>query len=229
MIQKDSDDPYCYPGSKVLRNYADIQDQETLDQFEADQVSLNFRAIRERPITGPFDLKRFQETHHRIFEGIYPFAGELRRTGRIGKTRPYGQDVSYPPSIYLQPQLDDLFRQLKAENCLNGQDIDEFAERLAHYYVELDAAHSFREGNSRTLRMFTQDIARANGYTLDWTKCSETEEQRHNLYRARDKGVLQGKSADLAAIMRSVLSPAEPERATFRIVRKRSGRGGFER
>ena len=32
-------DPYCYPGTIVLKNLLDIRDQETLDEFEADYIS----------------------------------------------------------------------------------------------------------------------------------------------------------------------------------------------
>jgi len=213
MSAKGSEDPYLYPGTQILKNLRDIRDQKTLDEFEADRVAANIVAIAERPITGPFDLSRLQETHRRLFEGVYPFAGELRQTGRMVKTRESGETVSYPPSAFIGQHIESTLDQLRNES-FTALDADAFAKRIAYYYAELDAAHPFREGNSRTLRMFTADIARVTGWQLTWRECSRTNEQRQALYRARDKAVRAADSRDLAAMIRSVLSPIEDEGQT---------------
>ena len=41
------DDPLCYPGTQVLRNKADIRDQDELDQFE--QLMFESRAMERLP------------------------------------------------------------------------------------------------------------------------------------------------------------------------------------
>jgi cell filamentation protein len=79
------------------------------------------------------------------------------------------------------------------------------AQRLAYYYGDLDAIHAFREGNSRTLRAFTADLAQAAGYRLVWAKVGE---QRQQLYHARDVAVMRGDTSELAGIFRTCLSKA---------------------
>lgn len=62
---------------------------------------------------------------------------------------------------------------------------------MAVLYADLDHAHGFYEGNSRTLREFTRCMADAAGYTLDWTKGGIGAEARNTLYVARDVEVLE--------------------------------------
>jgi cell filamentation protein len=45
---------------------------------------------------------------------------------------------------------------------------DEFAERLTHYYAEINAVHPFREGNGRAQRAFLRQLALDAGHTLAW-------------------------------------------------------------
>ena len=68
------------------------------------------------------------------------------------------------------------------------------------YYSELDAIHAFREGNSRTLRAFTSDLAQSVGHRLDWALTAQTEEQRMRLYHARDLAVMRGDTPELTQI-----------------------------
>ena len=65
-------DPYVYPGTNVLINNGDYRTQAELNQFEEDAVILAFAGMKSRPITGPFEVRRLQETHRRIFGKVYP-------------------------------------------------------------------------------------------------------------------------------------------------------------
>jgi len=65
-------DPYCYPGTDILRNLEDIRDRKALGDFEADAVAASLINLRRNPIAGPFDTGRLQETHRRIFGNVYP-------------------------------------------------------------------------------------------------------------------------------------------------------------
>lgn len=98
------------------------------------------------------------------------------------------------------------FAALKAEDDLHGLDAAKFAARLAFYYSELDAIHPFREGNSRTLRAFTSDLAQAAGYRLDWARSGSAPEDRQRLYHARDLAVMRGDPAELAGIIAANLA-----------------------
>jgi cell filamentation protein len=199
-------DPYVYPGTNVLKNLEDLRDQKALDRFEADAVAVSIIDLKRNPIQGPFDLRRLQETHRRIFGRVYPWAGELRNdTGLMAKNRS-GFVVAYGPSQNVPGALATVFSALKAERHLQGLDAAAMAGRLAYYYSELDAIHGFRDGNSRTLRVFTADLAESAGHRLDWARVAQTEEDRQRLYHARDLAVMRGDTSELAQIISAALA-----------------------
>jgi cell filamentation protein len=198
-------DPYCYPGTDVLINNGDHRIQSELNKFEADAVFLAYAGLQTRPATGPFDASRLKETHRRIFANVYPWAGEFRQgIGMMTKERS-GFVVTYGPSENVPAALAATFAALKTENGLQGLDAARFAVRLAFYYSELDAIHAFREGNSRTLRAFTSDLAQAAGHRLDWSRAGSSQEDRHGLYHARDLAVMRGDTSELAQIIGACL------------------------
>lgn len=195
-------DPYTYPGTDVLINKGDYRTQHELDQFESDAVFLALGVLKDRPITGPFDTARLQQTHRRIFGNVYPWAGELRRDiGMMAKTRASGYTVAYGPSAHVPGALADTFNKLKGENFLAGLDAARIASRLAYFYSELDAIHAFRDGNSRTLRAFISDLAESAGHRLDWAPSAATPELRQRLFVARDQAVMRGDISELASII----------------------------
>jgi cell filamentation protein len=178
-------------------NLGDIRDQKALDRFEAQIASASIARLSIDPIKGSFDTRRLQETHRRIFGNVYPWAGEFRKgIGMMAKNRS-GFVVAYGPSENVPVALADTFAKLTAEGDLLGLDREAIAARLAYYYSELDAIHAFREGNSRTLRAFTSDLARSAGHRLDWARTAKTEEQRLQLYHARDLAVMRGDTSEL--------------------------------
>jgi len=196
-----ANDPYCYPGTDVLINLENIRDQQALNQFEAQIASTEIARLSISPIKGPFGVARLMETHCRIFGNIYPWAGELRKgIGMMTKNRS-GFVVADGPSENVPSALATTFAALKAEKDLRGLDLATFAGRLAFYYSELDAIHPFREGNSRTLRAFTADLAEAAGHRLDWSRTASTAEHRQRLYHARDLAVMRGDISELTQIL----------------------------
>ena len=200
-----ANDPYCYPGTDVLINLENIRDQKTLNHFEAQTASANIARLAINPIQGPFDVRRLQETHRRIFGNVYPWAGEIRKDiGLMAKNRS-GFVVSYGPSQNVPGALETTFAALKAEKELQGLDIAAMAKRLAYYYSELDAIHAFRDGNSRTLRAFTSDLAQAGGHRLDWALAAHADGDREKLYHARDLAIMRGDLSELTGIIAASL------------------------
>jgi len=198
-------DPYVYPGTNVLINLKDLRNQKSLDRFEADAVAVGLVDLGQNPIRSPFDIHRLRETHRRIFARVYPWAGEIRKDiGLMAKNRS-GFVVAYGPSQNVPGALAGTFAALKTENCLVGLDTGTMAKRLAYYYSELDAIHAFRDGNSRTLRAFTTDLAQAAGHRLDWASAAQVEEDRQRLYHARDLAVMRGDLTELIAIIAAAL------------------------
>ena len=200
-----SEEPYGYPGTDILRNLGEIRSREELEAFEADATVANIIELRRKPIKGPFDARRLKETHRRIFGSVYSWAGEFRTgIGMMAKTRS-GFTVAYGLSENVPAALDEAFTRLKGENGLSGLEAAAFANRLAYYYGELDAIHAFREGNSRTLRAFTSDLAQAAGHRLNWAVAARSADAQKSLYHARDIAVMRGDVSELVTIIAACL------------------------
>jgi cell filamentation protein len=59
--------------------------------------------------------------------------------------------------------LTAVLKELNGADGLRGLKPNRFAERMAKLYGDLDHLHRFKEGNSRTLRTFTRQLAREAG------------------------------------------------------------------
>ncbi|MFC4670688.1 Fic/DOC family protein [Seohaeicola nanhaiensis] len=136
-----SEDPLCYPGTGVLRNKADLKDQDELDQFE----QLMFLTRSEEPLPeGALDYAHYRAIHHHFFQDVYSWAGQPRQI----RTAKGGNWFCYPE--YIDTEMNRVFRELSEENHLaDTTSLQDFALRAAHYIAEINAVHPFREGNGR--------------------------------------------------------------------------------
>ena len=81
-----SQDPYCYPDTHVLKNLGNCLNSKDLDVFETHMIAFALPKFREKPILLPFGSDRLKETHRRLFDCVYPWAGQFREhTGRMTK------------------------------------------------------------------------------------------------------------------------------------------------
>jgi len=204
-------DPYCYPGSIVLRNKFDIHDEEHLKATEARIAAVALIVLEDDRLKGATDENRFKATHRAIFENLYDWAGTYRNNvGRMTKGRATGRVVTYGNSENVPGEMNRVFRELAAENYLVGLDQEKFAERITYFYSEIDSTHPCREGNSRTLRQFSADIALAAGYELDWEPTGVTDDSRNALYTARDLAFERRQYQPLFDIIRANLRTLQP-------------------
>lgn len=163
-IYKDKGSIHCYPGTNVLKNKLNINDAEKLSKYEAKITAAKSLALRQKGITGNFDVEHFKSIHKILFEDIYPFAGILRDEN-ISKG-----EFRFASFEYIEPELERLMNELKNENYLEGLSKENIAKRLAYYLSELNVLHPFREGNGRTTREFIRQLALKNGYKLNLSK-----------------------------------------------------------
>ena len=183
MAIAENTDPYCYPGSSILRNNFDIRDAEELKTAEARVAAIALFALQDEPLSGPANEERLKVTHRAIFQNIYDWAGTYRQNvGTMTKGRFGGYQVTYGNSQFVPEEMARIFRELTSEDYLRELEPDQFASRLAYFYSEIDSTHPFREGNSRTLRQFSSDLALNASYELDWEPTGLTEESRNALY-----------------------------------------------
>ena len=134
--------------------------------------------LRLQPIKGRFDAEHLKAIHGHIFQDHPEFSpGQYReprdfphyvknRKLEAGVTR---HRVHYMPHNY-PARVDQILADFGGIKGLQGLPLDQAADRLAKLYGDLDHAHPFVEGNSRTLRTFTQQLAKEAGYRLDWIR-----------------------------------------------------------
>lgn len=95
-----------------------------------------------------------QEIHKALFDGLYPFAGEIRKLN-ISKG-----GFRFANSLYLIPALEAIEKMPETT----------FEEIIAKY-VEMNIAHPFMEGNGRATRIWLDMMLRkALGKVVDWQK-----------------------------------------------------------
>lgn len=69
-------DPYCYPGTDVLRNCLGLTDDSAL--HEAERNLSEIAASQLDFDLPPYDLVYLQRVHRHLFGDVYEWAGELR-------------------------------------------------------------------------------------------------------------------------------------------------------
>jgi cell filamentation protein len=167
------------------------------EQAEGALTYARIEELDRQPVEGRFDLEHLREVHRRIFQdlphhvpGIFrPDApGHIKGRQLEGSGQRY--HVHYAPRREVDAKLEATLAGLQGGDAMRGLDPDQFAERMATLYGDLDYLHPFQEGNSRTLRAFTSQLAREAGYELQWGGTNVNAEARDRLYVARDKEVI---------------------------------------
>ncbi|RXH17452.1 Fic/DOC family protein [Bradyrhizobium guangzhouense] len=151
------ENPYCYPGTTVLKNKLGLEARRDLDAFEAEIVAQ--RAEEALPI-GKLTYAHYRAIHRHLFQDVYDWAGNIR-TVRISKG---GSMFCYPESI--DREMSTLFGSLARQKQFKGLTVEVFAMRAAHFLAELNAIHPFREGNGRTQLTFLTLLAETAGHPL---------------------------------------------------------------
>ncbi len=111
-LYQDRNSSYCYENSHTLINELNIKDEKILQKYEAKITAAKLLSLRQRGITGNFDVKHFMAIHTYLFEDIYPFAGKFR-TEDISKGV-----FSFAHWEYIDTELERLLCELKTEQFL---------------------------------------------------------------------------------------------------------------
>jgi len=152
------EDPYCYPGTTVLKNIPGIRDQTALDEFEA--------AITAQRADEPLPAVRlgaahYKAIHHHLFQNVYAWASKFR-TVRISKD---GSAFCYPENI--EREMKSLLKSLRDKRYLWNLSRDRFADEAARLLSTLNAVRPFRGGNGRTQTKFLALLANRARHPLD--------------------------------------------------------------
>ena len=179
----------------------------TAEQRQALEATYTWQRVVELrldPVRGKFNAAHLKEINRRIFQDLPGLGFDDVTPGQYRPPVAPGNDwiksrsletvtaqsnVAYSPmDEAAQTRLD---KALKAMNLavLIKLKTAEFTQAIGKLYAELDYIHPFSDGNSRTLREFTRELAEASGYTLDWERFEKTPAGRDVLYIARDRSV----------------------------------------
>lgn len=162
-------DPYLIQGTNVLRNLENISSAEELSRFESSVSRLRMMEfLNGSPRVEP-NMSGVQAIHYQLFQDVYDWAGQLR-TVNIGK----GESLFLPLEFFPRG-IEYFVRTLKEDHFLQGLSRDQFIERLAVNFDNLNVLHPFREGNGRTQRVFWSVLARDAGWDIHWDKISAQE------------------------------------------------------
>jgi cell filamentation protein len=154
-------DPYCYPGTSVLKNRLELRSQVELEKFEA--LSVAQRAQHPLP-AGRLSYADYRAIHRHLFQDVYDWAGRIRSV-RLAKN---DSMFCYPENI--DREMRRIFEGLAGENQFRDLDAEVFARKAAHFLTELNAIHPFREGNGRTQGVFLGILADQAGHPLDFER-----------------------------------------------------------
>jgi cell filamentation protein len=190
-------DPHFDYEHGILRNLPGYTSQAKLERFEAaESAAANIR-LKISPVKGSFDSAHLKEIHARIFQNIYPWAGEFRQVNLRRSASYYFALVQF-----METNLKNTLAKLAAENHLKGLDAVAFASRAAYYLGELNSIHPFREGNGRTQREFIRELAAEAGHRINWNRVTgaqmvDASIESHNL----------GNNDAFAALIASAIVP----------------------
>jgi len=179
--------------------------KEQRDQLEADLTFPRIVELELNPVQGQFDAAHLKEINRRIFQDL-PGAGLTDITpGQYRPASPAGKDwyknrglsVANKQTFFVAYSSMDASAQTRLDTALQSADPAKlgklktkgFTDAIAKLYVELDYLHPFSDGNSRTLRTFTRQLAREAGYNIDWERFNKGKGGRDVLYIARDLSV----------------------------------------
>lgn len=159
---------YYYDGTTVLKNNLGIKDKKLLFSTERKLTSLRMSELHENPIKGKFDFDYLKEIHYRLFQDLYPWAGQIRRS-EIAKLDLFClyDKINYFANI--------IFSNLVRENYYIGYDNKTKLLKLVELFGDINGLHPFREGNGRSQREFIENLAAINGITLDLTNISQEQ------------------------------------------------------
>ena len=159
-------DPYFDDDIDDLRNLLGARTSEELKKLEPQVVFANELELESIGIPRTNNFTELLLIHRQLFKGVYDWAGEIR-TVDIMKNAEGAEYFLIVSKINNAASY--VFGELTKENHLRDLPKEEFVNRLAYFYDQLNYIHPFREGNGRAQRVLWNRIAKDAGYELDWT------------------------------------------------------------
>ena len=146
----------------TLANRLGITDSAELARVEEKISKRKALELFESGLLDTFPVGTFEglaQIHHFLFNDIYAFAGKVREVN-IAKG-----SFRFAPVMYLQAALQNISQMPQST-------FDQIIEK----YVEMNAAHPFREGNGRSTRIWLDAILKKElGRVIDWSRVDKED------------------------------------------------------
>ena len=167
----------CYDGTTCLINKFNVRNENKLMELEAQITFAKAVMLEESPIEGNFDFEHFKKIHEFLFCDLYDWAGQPR-TVNISKKRTKFADFNQIESIATA-----CFRKI-SNGYLEDLPFDDFAQRIAELYNDINYIHPFREGNGRVERIYFTQLIRYYGYDINFSEIDTDELMTATIYAA---------------------------------------------
>jgi hypothetical protein len=161
-----SKDPYVYDDTNILKNLANIKEQNKLDDYETTMVNLGIIKLLKSDI----EIVKVNDIfliHKILFENVYDWAGE-KRVINIYKTEPILNGLSVNYSDYKKIDF-ELTKIQKALDSTKWEDLpkNEMINKVVKIISSIWRVHSFREGNTRVVTLFLYYFLKTIGFKVN--------------------------------------------------------------
>lgn len=179
----------------TLENKLGITDSSELSRVEEKISKTKALELFETGLLNTFEVGTFEglaKIHKYLFSEIYDFAGKMR-TVNMAKG-----GFRFAPVMYLKTALDNISKMPQST-------FDEIVEK----YVEMNAAHPFREGNGRSTRIWLDAIFKKElKMVVDWSKVD-----KNDYLLAMERSPI--KDVEIKVILKTALTDKINDRAVY--------------
>lgn len=192
-------DPYFDEVIGDLRNLLGVKSSEELRQLEPQIVFANELELESVNIPRTNDLAELLAIHEQLFRNVYDWAGHIR-TVDIKKNTEGAEFFLIVSKI--QDAATFIFTELAKEHNLANLPQEQFMERLAYFYDQLNYIHPFREGNGRAQRILWTRVACDAGYGINWDEIVSNENDEASRIAAEEVDL-----SGLTIMFRKIVKP----------------------
>lgn len=192
---------YLDDARTVLVNKLGIADLAALQALEEEHLVRAYdRLLRETRTDTPLTCDLLRYVHSQIFGDLYDWAGRWR-TVWISKP-----GITWPSPDFIEQHMRDWEERVLKRHPANSLTEDgRFCQAVAEIQGEFLVIHPFREGNARTVKLFTDLLAAETGRPLLVYEKTEAGQQRYA--RAAD-AAFKRDYAPMTQLIRAALQAA---------------------
>ncbi len=158
----------CYEGTTCLVNKFGIKDEDKLSNVEAQITFAKAVMLEDAPLVGNFDFEHFKNIHYFLFCDLYNWAGQIR-TVNISK-----KNTNFVNFNSIEKIASRAFSKVK-NGYFDNLNFNDFAEKIADFYNDVNHLHPFREGNGRAQRIYFTQLIRHYGYDINFSDIDTDE------------------------------------------------------